>query len=67
MGLSSLLPPQKGFPVLFEYATGRLTGWVCTFEEKNLLILPGVELRIFHLVALVTVPAELSPLPPVSL
>ena len=43
-----------------------MTGWVCKFEEKNLLLLPGIELRIFHLVALVTVPAELSLLPPVS-
>jgi len=65
MGLSSLLPPQKGFPVLFEYAAGRMAGWVCTFEE-NLLLLPGIELRIFHLVALVTAPAELYLLPPVS-
>lgn len=43
-----------------------MTGWVCTFKDKNLLLLPGIELRIVHLVALVTVPAELSLLPSVS-
>jgi hypothetical protein len=65
-GWAVSLPPQEGLPVPFEYAAGRLTGWVCTFEEKNLLLLPGIELRIVHIVALVTVPAELSLLPPVS-